>query len=146
MQTATQQSNAMRAGQAAWDHGVPDDPVPFLETPTGDSWLSQSVDTLLEGKDVKVSTTATIDAYKLSDRASQFTLERMDTGYNDDGWHGQMLVAIEAGDLGLARSCLQALIGKDAIAELAKEICTPYAEQAAEQLRKDECDDDYEGF
>ena len=141
--------NAMQACQARYDNETPDDSDCFLDTNEGCNWQDGAATHLMSGKDYSVNSWTGVscaDLHTLVGNQTQHLLAS--EAPNLIGW---MLCAVQAGDIAGAKEALTEILydmhkGKLAtiVRSAANELLTDIAEAAADQMRIDNEDDDYD--
>ena len=132
---------SLSAAQARYDHMAPSDEPAFLETNEGSNWLSGAVDRLvIQGKDLHINNRCSVwfgDYTKaIGAKVTSIELDADSLGF--------LIASVVAGNLEDALEAAQELtyqLGhkkpKSLCEEVAGELCKAIAEQAAEQIRKD---------
>jgi hypothetical protein len=135
MQLAQRNASAMRAGQAAWDNAEPPEDSPnWLESSQGSDWFDDSVNSLVHGHDLRLGRqvmVSTDDLYISAEAVFMANAAEL------DGLQiGNMLKALQLGELDTARRCAAEILGQptkrlgSVLADLAEELVKPHADAA----------------
>ena len=141
--------NALQACQARYDHMLPDDSECFLDTNEGCNWQDGAATHLMSGKDYSVNSWTGVTYGELCDFVGLQTQQCfMEAEASMLGW---LVAAIQDGDIAAAKSALTEILYdvkkgdiKAIVYDSACELLVDIAEAAADQMRIDNEDDDYD--
>ena len=141
--------SAMQACQARYDNETPDDSDCFLDTNEGSNWQDGAATHLMSGKDYSVNSWTGVTYGELCDfvglQTQQCFME------SEQNLLGLLVAAIQDGDIAAAKSALTESLYdvnkgdiKAIVYDSACELLVDIAEAAADQMRIDNEDDDYD--
>lgn len=141
--------NAMQACQRKYDNETPDDSDCFLDTNGGCNWQDGAATHLMSGKDYSVNSWTGVTYGELCDfvglQTQQCFME------SEPNLLGLLVAAIQDGDIAAAKSALTEILYdvkkgdiKAIVYDSACGLLVDIAEAAADQMRADNEDDDYD--
>lgn len=141
--------NALQACQSRYDHMLPDDSECFLDTTEGANWQDGAATHLMSGKDYSINSWTGVTYGELCDFVGLQTQQCfMESEPNLLGW---LVAAIQDGDIAEAKSALTEILYdvkkgdiKAVVYDSACGLLVDIAEAAADQMRADNEDDDYD--
>ena len=141
--------NAMQACQARYDNMTTDDSDCFLDTNEGCNWQDGAATHLMSGNDYSVNSSAGVDYFDLCEFVGLQTQQSFTE--TDPNVLGFLVAAIQDGDIAAAKSALTEILYdvqkgdiNTIVYDAACELLVDIAEAAADQMRADNEDDDYD--